>query len=225
MQVDVTVQVELESPLHVGSGSLADSLADKPLIKDARGLALIPGSALKGKARHAAEQVARALIAQWDWGCDAPYPDRMCQGNDPSRLCPVCRIFGAPAYPAPLRFGNLTLEPVEGLPKLDYKWCSEPEVRAGVGLNRARRVAQDDVLYTVETHRASPALVFQGFIQGELAEKRQVALLAAALRAVRTLGGNRSRGLGWCRLTLTVNLDGIEQDIPILLRELAQWSS
>ena len=27
MQVDIAIQVELESPLHIGSGSLADALA------------------------------------------------------------------------------------------------------------------------------------------------------------------------------------------------------
>ncbi len=215
MQVEVTVQVELESPLHIGSGSLADSLADKPLIKDARGLPLIPGSALKGKARHAAEQVARALGHTI---CDAPYPDRMCKAAD--KLCPVCRIFGSPSYSAPMRFGNLTLALAIDSNLKDWEQYIESEIRAGVGLSRAQRTAQEGILYTVEAFRDSPALAFRGQVRGELLEKWQAALLVAALRAVRTLGGNRSRGLGWCRVLPTLRLDNVEQDIPTLLKDL-----
>lgn len=220
MQVEIDVRVELESPLHIGSGSLADSLADKPIIKDARGLALVPGSALKGKVRHAAEQIARGLGRRV---CDAPYPDRMCKADN---LCLVCRIFGAPEHPAAIRFGSLTLEPADAWPK-DRGWASlfDSDVRAGVGLSRARRTAQEDLLYTVETWRGSPALTLRGAVRGELAEIREAALLAAALRAVRTLGGNRSRGLGWCSIVPTVRLDGIEQDVATLIKELAAWTS
>jgi CRISPR/Cas system CSM-associated protein Csm3 (group 7 of RAMP superfamily) len=223
MQIRISGVIELASPLHIGSGSLADALADKPLLKDAAGLPVIPGSALKGKTRHMAEQIVRGL---WhEETCEAPYAERMCQGAARAGLCPVCRIFGAPGYPAPIRFGAFTLQLAPGLalpPGRSLEGRIGLQVRAGVGLDRARRTAAEDILYTVETHAPSPALVFQGEIYGEVADRREAALLAGALAGVRTLGGNRSRGLGWCRIVPAVTLDGAAQDLAALLKELAQ---
>lgn len=230
MRVDVAVEITLRAPLHVGSGAMADALADKPLVRDAGGLPLIPGSSLKGKARHACEQVARSLWGnKWYWDCAAPYPDRLCRSLDHDDLCPVCRLFGSPWYPAPLRFENLRPQIREGLPKpKDWEQLvarREPELRAGVGLSRSRRVAQEEILYSVETYRPSAALVYSEHIQGHLATKAEAGLLLAGLEQIRTIGGNHSRGLGWCRVAVTVSLDGVEQDRAVLLEGLKRWSS
>jgi CRISPR/Cas system CSM-associated protein Csm3 (group 7 of RAMP superfamily) len=228
MHVDINVQVELASPLHVGSGSMADSLADKPLLKDAYGLPVISGSSLKGRVRHAAEKIVTALAPNVRV-CEAPYPDRMCRGPDLDKLCPVCRVFGAPGFPAPVRFGRLTLDLAPAAPALKVRgnqaWAQTlndaTEVRTGVGLSRSLRTAQEDILYTVETYPDSPALMFQGKVQGALEERRDVALLVAALRTVNTLGGNRSRGLGWCQVVAEVRLDDVKvDDIRPLLEDL-----
>ena len=61
MRINVTLDALLASPLHIGSGARADSLADKPLVKDARGFPIIPGSSLRGKTRHACERIVRSL--------------------------------------------------------------------------------------------------------------------------------------------------------------------
>jgi len=227
MKVDIALDIRLASPLHIGSGALADSLADKPLVKDARGLPIIPGSSLRGKTRHACEQIVRSLNV--GRVCGAPYPDDICWSESPDALCPVCRIFGSPWYPSPLRFGNLTLQLASGLPNLkDHRWEQHlewSELRAGVGLSRAQRTAQEDILYTVETYRQTPALTYHGTIDGRLESREQVALLVAGLRSIQTLGGNRSRGLGWCRVEPTVQLDDKAHDLEELLKELETWTN
>lgn len=227
MKIDVTLDVHLASPLHIGSGARADSLADKPLVKDARGLPLIPGSSLRGKTRHACEQIARSL--KLGPVCGAPYPDEMCRGAPPEQLCPVCSIFGSPWRASPLRFSNLALKLAPTLPqnpRLNWEARLEwTELRTGVGLSRAQRTAQEDILYTVETYRQTPALIYHGTIDGRLDTQGQAALLVAGLKSVHTLGGNRSRGLGGCRVTPIVYLDGVEQDLDALLKELKVWKN
>lgn len=227
MNVEINVQVRLTSPLHIGSGALADSVADKPLLKNAQRLPLIPGSSLRGKTRHACEQIASSL--QLGSICTAPYADAMCRIP---QLCPICTIFGSPSAISTIRFSNLTLglrfglqEPadVQGIPwKQHLEWT---EIRSGVGLNRGRRTAQEEILYTTETHRISSALNYYGTIVGTLEYPRQAALLIAGLGLIKTLGGGRSRGLGWCEVSATVKLDQQAVDHSELLKELAQWKS
>ena len=89
MQVEIELKVTFDTPFSIGTGAMADSVADKPLIKDAGRRPVIPGSSLKGKVRHECERIIRALITPWPdrWKCEAHDPDRMCKGPD---FCPVC---------------------------------------------------------------------------------------------------------------------------------------
>jgi CRISPR/Cas system CSM-associated protein Csm3 (group 7 of RAMP superfamily) len=225
MQVEIDLEAIFDTPLNIGTGTLAESIADKPLVKDANRSPLIPGSTLKGKVRHECERIIRVLIVPWpeDWDCKAPYPDQMCRD---SNICPICRIFGAPWHPSPIIFENLTLEIAAKGPLRNWKQLHSirgTDLRTGVGINRERGVAEDELLYSTETFCPHPALVYQGHIKGSLQERKEVALLLAGLRSVPALGGSRSRGLGWWHLELSVKLDGQSTPVDELLQEVGKW--
>ncbi len=152
----IPLKATLASALAVGSGGSSGSLADKPLLKDAYGRLLIPGSQLKGRLRHECEKLARGL----GWAiCRSPDPERMCpkrEGIDghfdrpeyqvegyAGSHCLVCQIFGNPALPSRLWVADLVCEvPPAAL---------EATLRPGVTLNRRRRTAEDQRLYLIET--------------------------------------------------------------------------
>lgn len=95
---------------HLGTGR-AEGLLNRTVRRDARGRAYVPGTALKGALREAAERLAGVLDAQLDstdasvrFGmrhymgdavagarCHAPRPEGMCRG---AAACIICRVFG-----------------------------------------------------------------------------------------------------------------------------------
>ncbi len=167
---------------------------------------VVPGSALKGRARHECEKIVRALTGRENSVCHGPRPETMCP-LDPPRLkikqdgpCPVCSIFGSPWFPSSVSFSDLVWE-------LRDEFVSElppdPVLRSGVSVARSRRVAADQKLFTMETFDLPGAMTFIGRISGDLPDDSvgaygRLGLLAAGLRAVTGFGGGRSRGLGWC---------------------------
>src|SRR4051812_3528658 len=119
-RVEVALAVTVHSALASSAGA-----------RDARGRLLLPASQVKGRLRHACEQVARGLGLPV---CSPPNPATMCspggvQGSAPAggvgvslsasspslqprgageaSPCVVCALFGAPAWPSPLRWRDL----------------------------------------------------------------------------------------------------------------------
>lgn len=220
MEVDIRLNVMLETPVNVGSGAMADALSDKPTLRDARGLPIIPGSTLKGKVRHVCEQIAHRLWEDEDI-CHAPYPDQMCR-EEP---CRICRIFGSPRYRSSLRFGDLRLKPEgEAVPaEMDWEEIAHLKaglLRTGVGLSRRSGTAQEDLLYNVEGYRPPAAFVYEGHIRGHLESEEDLALLLAGLREVRALGGSKGRGMGWCRIEPTVTVGDERRGVDKLLEAM-----
>jgi CRISPR/Cas system CSM-associated protein Csm3 (group 7 of RAMP superfamily) len=197
----------IDTALCVGAGGSSGSLADKSIIRNAKGKLLIPASQLKGRLRHECEKLARGL----GWSvCESPNPQTMCpqraglvedearrfqhqyQGDGEEHYhCLICQVFGNPVAPSRIIFDDLIcLEEPENLP---------PEVlRPGVTLNRRRRTAEDQKLYFLETSPANAQLQFVGAIHLQLdCPSYAKALIAAGLRHIHALGGSKSVGLGW----------------------------
>src|ERR671933_1998722 len=202
----------IDSALCVGAGGSSGSLADKPIVRNSEKNLLIPASQLKGRLRHECEKIARGL----GWSiCESPNPQTMCpqragvQGNferdeyeftdeitgKKVHHCLICQIFGNPALPSRAIFDDLTCtEDPDNLP---------PEVlRPGVTINRARRTAEDQKLYFLETSPANTQLRFEGKIhlqpklKPDLPDYAKV-LIWAGLKHITALGGSKSAGLGW----------------------------
>ncbi len=209
MRIRLELQVEFDTPFNVGSGAMGGSVADKPLLRDFQGLPMIPASSLKGRLRHECERLAKALGEKC---CHPPAADKMCQGQWPDEFCPVCRLFGSPWHISPLFFSDL--KPSEPALLKRGKRSPRSGLRYGVALSRRRRVAEENLLYTVETFGP---LTLSGAIEGNASEEG-LALLLAGLDSLFALGGGRSGGLGWCRLetrAYRIHDDRSEEEIDL----------
>jgi CRISPR/Cas system CSM-associated protein Csm3 (group 7 of RAMP superfamily) len=227
-EVHETIDVRLElaitalTPICVGASGSAGGLADKAIQRDAWNRPIIPGSQLKGRVRHTCERIAAAMGIPI---CAAPVEATMCphgpnaitrrsreeldrlRGGADAPQCAICAIFGSAIYPSQLRFGDLVAAP-SGLafpPPRPY--AVEERLRPGVGIDRRRRTAQENVLYLTETTDAG--VVFRGAIRGRwrATPRAEVApligLLLAGIQTTTRWGGGSSRGLGWAEVKLT----------------------
>jgi CRISPR/Cas system CSM-associated protein Csm3 (group 7 of RAMP superfamily) len=214
MQFRIDLIVRLETPLNVGTGALTGVFADRPLLKDSLGYPYVPGSTLKGKLRHAYEQLARGLWAEqnrdWPHDCHAPTPDAMCQRDpdDEASFCPVCRVFGAPWLPSRISCDDLMLHEPAYLREERRRAQHNPmptSLRHGVSLSRRRRVAEEARLYTTEIWMPGAKPAFRGEIRGDV-ERDELALLSVALDNLIALGGGKTGGLGWCTIEQAVSV-------------------
>jgi CRISPR/Cas system CSM-associated protein Csm3 (group 7 of RAMP superfamily) len=173
----------IDSALCIGAGGSSGSLADKPIVRNAAGTLIIPGSHLKGRLRHECEKLARALGLPVS---ESPNPGLMMQTPD----CVISKIFGNPHNPSCLRVDDLVCEAQrEALPT--------EVIRPGVTINRRRGTAEDEKLYFLETSPPHQLLRFTGQLHLLHAPNYALPLLIAGLMHINALGGSKSAGLGW----------------------------
>ena len=211
--VVVELKITLETPLSIGAGGSSGALADKTIVRDGWGRPFIPGSHVKGRARHAAEALARALglhVAELWQRRGEPVADP---------ACVVRAIFGGPTGwrgassatdrvdIAPLRFRDLHV-PGDPPEKEDRLGMRRRGIRPSVAINRRRGIAEDARLLFQEATVEGLTFANPLAIVGTLAEERQLALLVAALRMLDRWGGAKSRGLGWARVEVAATWDG-----------------
>lgn len=216
--VTISLAIAIETPLSVGAGGSSGTLADTSVLRDGWGRPIIPGSQVKGKARHAAAAIARALgwrVAE----VGAP--------PDPAEPCEIQLIFGAPGrLRSPLRFADLALVEPDAPPDLgiDAGWRARAgQIRHSVSISRRRGVAEDRRLLMQETVAAPAQFANLLAVAGELEREPQLALLLAGLRLSTRWGGAKSRGLGWGSVTATASWGGQEFDDERLARALREW--
>jgi CRISPR/Cas system CSM-associated protein Csm3 (group 7 of RAMP superfamily) len=198
--------VIIDTAICVGAGGSSGSLADKPIVRNAQGQLLIPGSQIKGRLRHECEKLARALGWQIFY---APVATELCPNRDQvwehlremylvhgykGYHCVVSQIFGDPILPSRILVEDFICPlPANELPEV---------LRPGVTINRRRRTAEESKLYLLETSPANAQLEFTGNIHllpnfqsnsPDLAKP----LIFAALHHIHALGGSKSTGLGW----------------------------
>jgi len=219
----------IDTALCVGAGGSSGSLADKPILRNAEGRLVIPGSQLKGRLRHECEKLARAL--HWNI-CESPRAERMCPqragltqtfahpqydigdrnpDQSPRHHCLICQLFGNPSLPSRVICDDfICSEAPETLPEV---------LRPGVTINRRRRTAEEGKLYFLETSPANVQLKFAGAIHlqspwrsqpdsSEIQAESAIALILAALHHIHALGGSKSTGLGWLTWEF-LNLDDL----------------
>jgi len=213
----------LETGLRVGSGA-GDSVvgADIPIVCDALGRPFIPGSSFKGALRATVERLARTINRfPVLWACTDPLDHKagacvtakrkdkmLADATDNGRInerkfarelaaetCTVCRLFGSPWLASKVR--------IKDLPLLEESWAGHVEVRTGVGIDRDTRTAAGQVLYSFEAVPAGTQ--FRCEIVVENADDVELGLLLLGLSEMQQgrvpLGGARSRGLGWGKLS------------------------
>ncbi len=182
------ITATIDSALCVGAGGSSGSLADQPIVRNASGRLIIPGSHLKGRLRHECEKLARALDLSVS---ESPNPGAMMQTPD----CMISKIFGNPTLPSCLHVDDLICE-------ADREDLPTEVIRPGVTINRRRGTAEDEKLYFMETSPPNQQLKFIGQLHLIQAPDYTLPLLVAGLKHIHALGGSKSAGLGW----LTWNL-------------------
>ncbi|MHC5860015.1 RAMP superfamily CRISPR-associated protein [Nostoc sp.] len=218
------VSAIIDTALCVGAGGSSGSLADKPIVRNAQGQLLIPGSQIKGRLRHECEKLARALGWQVFY---APIAIELCPnvGQVESQFqeiyqvsgykgyhCVVSQIFGDPILPSRIIVDDfICATPANELPEV---------FRPGVTINRRRRTAEENKLYLLETSPANAQLEFKGdiYLQRHFeSDSPDLAkpLIFAALRHINALGGSKSTGLGWLHW----------ENLPTLSSDDTIWSS
>ncbi|MGQ9512219.1 RAMP superfamily CRISPR-associated protein [Thermodesulfitimonas sp.] len=183
MKVDITYRLKLITPVHVGTGTGGSGFLDKYVYRQG-GCPVIPGSTVKGRLRAAVTALARAGV----YGVA-----EVCRRTDDC-TCLVCLIFGRAGWGR----GALYFEDARGTGDDVNRWVG---VRAGISMDRYRRVARDGALYTVETV-GGENIVFEGRISGFVPEEKRAAVIATLKDAFAfnyALGFGKSRGLGWFR--------------------------
>jgi len=155
---------------------------------------VIPGSTVKGKVRDQCERIVRSIGTNRR-ACESPLPSRMCPPGQPP--CDICEFFGGPAVSSRLFFSDAACQIAKEARPFSTK------VQTGVSLSRRRRVAEHERLFFQE--RAAEGLTYEGVIDAHLdpgLADRQLALIVVGLERLVAIGGGKSRGGGWSRITV-----------------------
>lgn len=198
--------------LHIGAGKSGDLVgSDLPVMRDAAGWPLIPGSSLRGVLRATIESLSRSL----DLDRARPKPDDAESQEDEDRGSQLElewrewglaeRLFGRVAqdreslsYGSRLHISDLLCETAGGTPVA-------VELRDGVAISRELRTAAGSAKFDLEVVPAGTA--FKGRVRLTNPADFEVGLLAQALwmldQGLVLLGGKSARGLGWMEVTAT----------------------
>lgn len=192
---ETDLKIEFISDWHVGSGLGDGAIADAVLVRDADGIPIIPGSAIKGALREGA----------WRLGLCG---DRLWQVKLPEYLFGSAEDGALTNHPGVALLGEGRLEPdllgwLENQPPSVIREVVSDMtiVRMRTKLNAERQV-EPHTLRGIEC--GIPGIVFTTTFMAEAPAESQDWLtdyLNAICACVKSIGGDRGRGLGRCRIT------------------------
>lgn len=207
----IELRLFTETAFHT-TGNVRRFGVDKALARDVHGRPVIPATTIKGFLREKAEILLRS------WGqpvCLGPEPGGMCKDHP---FCRICRAFGNPRFPSPLRFGD-------GHPADELS--DRTDVRSGVAISRHRRGAFPQRLFFIETMPSHPVewvAAITGHFQDADQAREAAALVALAATWGAAIGGAKSRGLGWLKaIHVRATIDGQEVPLEELHAIWRQW--
>ena len=187
--------ISFTSALHHGSGYGISGLVDRAVLRDARGVPYLAGSAIKGKLRHA---TLRVLLADGKGACVSGDGDTWCA--EPA-ACALCLLFGSPRRQGSLFFcdayptgdaGKL-LEELTQLPRLGGLH-RDSVTRARTSMDRKLGTVRPGLLFSTE---ALPGwMAFEAPLSGDFGTHLE--LLRRACHLITHFGADSSRGLGEC---------------------------
>jgi len=204
--------------LRVSQGrSLEPIGSDLPVVKDALGHPLIPGSSFKGALRSRLESFLRGILGnnrklvanpaieeEWSLTSDELNALKKQHARDVELTVAIQNqtdliscLFGSPWLSSKFQVRDLTVSPIN--------WFGQYQERDGVSIDRDTETAADGKLYDFQVVPADTPFEFRAIIEN--AEDWELGLLMVGLHQFETeqipLGGGRSRGLGVVRLELT----------------------
>ena len=225
-RVRITGRLRMTSALHVGGGVGTTSMTDAGVVRHADGRPYIPGSSMKGVLRSHLERMSQtdALSEQGATSCllyapekdddgntridwsptapDCPTPGWVDAGKDATSateadfeaLCPTCTLFGSPILAGKIRIPDLEVD--------EDTYGGGVEIRDGVGIDRDRGRAVDQVKFDYEVIPSDTVFDFQLAVDSP--DKVELGLVAIAIREMENgyvaVGGKTTRGMGHCTL-------------------------
>ena len=190
--------------LHIGAGKSADLAgSDLPVLRDAAGRPLVPGSSLRGVLRSGIEAICDSL------GLDKARSLADTETTDPlegftkqwREMKLVERLFGRAAEKREAFSYGSRLQISDAVAERDVA----VELRDGVGIDRETRTAGTGVKFDLEVVPAGTS--FAGKIRFKNPIDYEIGLLAQALWMLNEggllLGGKSARGLGWMEVEVS----------------------
>lgn len=202
MKLEVKLTFSLDA-YHVSADRLSFGI-DKAICLDySEDKLLIPATSLKGVIRHNAENVLRSKGIEI---CLSPRPDKTCG------RCIICRFFGSPKNKSLLIFEDATTK------------GSERSERVGVSIERRRRTAKKDRLFSMEIGYSSMFLTtIRGIFPSRDSALFACALLYIGVRSGFAIGGSKSRGLGWINLEeFKATINGLDVSIEEIKNKIKE---
>jgi len=205
VSLQIELLLELRTSLHT-SGDRAILWVDKGTYLDSSKNPSIPATSLKGVIRHSVERFLRSY--EETKACYSSRADEMCDN------CIVCIYFGSPKNRGRLKFYDL--KPISE---------SSLDTRVGTGINRRRKVVEEDHLFYLETAWVNEFRTeIDGSFNLEEDAKEAASLVYGGLKLAFAIGGVKSRGLGWMKVKdFRTNIDGKEisvEDLQLTLEDI-----
>ncbi|HEY9872601.1 MAG TPA: CRISPR-associated RAMP protein Csx7 [Candidatus Obscuribacterales bacterium] len=216
-RLEITGTLWTVTALRISAGRSTEPIgSDLPVIKDAVGRPLIPGSSFKGALRSRLESFLRGIVGsdrhlvanpavEDEWSItssemkkikdqhksDTALTDAILQNTDL-----VSHLFGSPWVASKFQVRDLTVLP--------DAWFGQYQERDGVAIDRDTETAADGKLYDYQVVPAATPFEFRAVVEN--AAEWELGLLMIGLHQFETeqipLGGGRSRGLGVVRLDI-----------------------
>jgi CRISPR-associated RAMP protein (TIGR02581 family) len=236
-RLEITGKLTTITALRISAGRSTEPIGtDLPVIKDALGQPLIPGSSFKGALRSRLESFLRGILGndpklvanpaiEEEWSITSQDMKQLKDTYDNDQILTqaiinktdlISRLFGSPWIASKFQVRDLTVVP--------DTWFGQYQERDGVAIDRDTETAADGKLYDFQVVPASTQFEFRAVVEN--AEDWELGLLMIGLHQFETeqipLGGGRSRGLGVVKLNIDKMLWVDVEDNPQFLLQYLQ---
>ncbi|WP_414529750.1 CRISPR-associated RAMP protein Csx7 [Nodularia chucula] len=216
-RLEITGVLTTITALRISAGRSTEPIgSDLPVMKDALGKPLIPGSSFKGAMRSRLESFLRGIVGndrklvanpavEAEWSITSKEMNKLKDScdNDESLTREilnhtdlVSHLFGSPWIASKFQVRDLTVLP--------ETWFGQYQERDGVAIDRDTETAADGKLYDFQVVPAGTQFEFKAVVEN--ATEWELGLLMIGLHQFETeqipLGGGRSRGLGVVKLNI-----------------------
>ena len=232
-RLEITGMLTTVTALRISKGRSTEPIgSDLPVIKDALGRPLIPGSSFKGALRSRLESFLRGIdpnLAEDPANYTTSTRNNQVKdlknehkNNDFELTQELIKItddigslFGSPWMASKFQVRDLTVQP--------DAWFGQYQERDGVAIDRDTETAADGKLYDFQVVPAGTPFDFKAVVEN--AHDWELGLLMIGLHQFETeqiaLGGARSRGLGVVKLDIKeMNWVDVENHPELLLEYL-----
>ncbi|MBH8566561.1 CRISPR-associated RAMP protein [Nostoc sp. CENA67] len=216
-RLEITGTLTTITALRISAGRSSEPIgSDLPVIKDALGNPLIPGSSFKGALRSRLESFLRGIVGnnrklvanpaiedEWSITSLEMRQLKTTYNNDEALTTEILKhtdlvshLFGSPWIASKFQVRDLTV--------VAETWFGQYQERDGVAIDRDTETAANSKLYDFQVVPASTQFQFKAVVEN--AEAWELGLLMIGLHQFETeqipLGGGRSRGLGVVKLDI-----------------------